>query len=46
MLVIRKTYKQPTVAPLKNQTKINTVDQIMALVEMNHMISLAFKTFS
>ena len=38
-----KTYKQPTVAQV---TEINTLDQITALVETNHTISLAFKTFS
>ena len=39
-----KTYKQPTVAPLKSLK--STHYQITALVETNHTISLAFKTFS
>ena len=45
MLVILKNL-QTAHSSSTQVTEINTVDQIMALVEMNHTISLAFKTFS
>ena len=41
-----KTYKQPTVAPLKSLKSTYTLDQTTALIEMDHTISLAFKAFS
>ena len=40
-----KTHKQPTGAPLKSLKSTHS-KKIIALVETNHTISLAFKTFS